>query len=483
MSGISNKAKPFLKWAGGKGQLLPQLEKALPSNLYNNAFTYIEPFVGGGAMLFFMLQKFPNIKRVVINDINSNLTGAYQAIKDDPKGLIYCLKSIEKQYSSILDYEEQKVYYLEMRRRFNYEQLTQLEKTAILIFLNRTCFNGLYRENAKGYFNVPFGRYVNPTICNEELIYADSDLLNQFDVKILTGDFKHTEREITNNELNFFYFDPPYRPLSTTSSFNTYVKEEFGDNEQKALADFCRMISNNHNVLWMLSNSDCSAKNPDDKFFEEIYDGFNINRVYAVRAINANPTKRGKLTELLISNFSKQEEHNMTAEEIIEMPEYKDDFLFEYGSVSNDIFSTSKYKKDIAKTKNYKAGVFYHANGGSLGCGLGQGLYLGKDLMALYNFYNGEGEFGDEVVEYYGTPKFADLVLPSIYEKFENEAVKLFGKQENNNHLRMLTLKKGFDGIRYFDPYTTGEEFVLFNTDKVIKVRTIKAENICVKVV
>ena len=124
-----------------------------------------------------------------------------------------------------------------------------------------------------------------------------------------------------------------------------------------------------------------------------------------------------------ISNFSKQEEHNMTAEEIIEMPEYKDDFLFEYGSVSNDIFSTSKYKKDIAKTKNYKAGVFYHANGGSLGCGLGQGLYLGKDLMALYNFYNGEGEFGDEVVEYYGTPKFADLVLPSIYEKFENEAV------------------------------------------------------------
>lgn len=476
MSGFSNKAKPFLKWAGGKGQLLSQLGKALPSDLYNTSFTYIEPFVGGGAMLFYMLQHFPNINRVVINDINPNLTGAYQIIKDDPKSLVNLLKSIEKHFFSILDYEEQKIYYLEMRRRFNQESLTLLEKTAILIFLNHTCFNGLYRENGKGHFNVPFGSYVNPTICNDELIYADSELLNQYNVQILTGDYKQTGTEITTNDLYFFYFDPPYRPLSNTSCFTTYVKERFGDNEQKELADFCRKLSKNNNVLWMLSNSDCSAKNPEDMFFEDIYAGFYFNRLSAVRSINANPSKRGKLTELLISNFSKQDKYEMTAEEIIEMPEYKEDFLFEYGGISIDIFSTSKYKKDIAKSKNYRNGVYFHALGGTLNCGLGQGLYLGKDPIALYNFYNGEGEFGDKVVEYHGTPKFADLVLPSSYETFEKEAIKLFGIQENNNHLKMLTLKNGFDGIRYFDPYTTGEEFVLFNTDKVKMIRTIKAD-------
>ena len=304
-------AKPFVKWAGGKGQLLPQLEAALPLQLYEKQFNYIEPFVGGGAMLFFMLQKFPNIKQVVINDINSNLTGVYQTIKKTPQSLINLLKEIESQYLPITDNEEQRTYYLNMRNRYNNEQLTPTEKAAFLIFLNRTCFNGLYRENAKGFFNVPFGRYKNPTICNEELINADSELLNRFDVKILTGDFKQTAKEITNDELNFFYFDPPYRPLSATSSFNTYVKEVFGDKEQKGLAEFCRKISQNKNVLWMLSNSDCSAKNPDDTFFEDIYEGFKINRVYAVRAINANPSKRGKLSELLISNFSKQEEDDI----------------------------------------------------------------------------------------------------------------------------------------------------------------------------
>lgn len=185
MYAATNIAKPFLKWAGGKGQLLSQLEAALPEGLHEEEFTYIEPFVGGGAMLFFMLQSFPNIKRAVINDINAHLTGAYQMIKDDPEGLVYRLKHIEQQYLPITDYEEQRAYYLEMRRRFNEEKLSPLDKTAILIFLNRTCFNGLYRENAKGFFNVPFGRYTNPTICNEALIYADSELLNRFDVQII----------------------------------------------------------------------------------------------------------------------------------------------------------------------------------------------------------------------------------------------------------------------------------------------------------
>ena len=297
-------AKPFIKWVGGKGQLLQQLESALPSNLYDEEFTYVEPFVGGGAMLFFMLQHFDNIKRVVINDINHNLTEAYANIKQEPEGLVYRLKHIEQQYLGINSEDARKDFYLEMRRRFNEDALNSLDKTALLIFLNRTCFNGLYRENAKGKFNVPFGRYANPTICNEEIIYADSELLNRFDVQILNGDFKETAKAIDETGLTFFYFDPPYRPLSATSSFNSYVKEDFNDDSQRGLADFCRMLDRKEYVRWMLSNSDCSAKNPADTFFEDIYEGFDIQRVYASRMVNANASKRGKLTELLIRNYT-----------------------------------------------------------------------------------------------------------------------------------------------------------------------------------
>ena len=259
-------AKPFIKWVGGKGQLLQQLERQLPTDLHEEEFTYIEPFVGGGAMLFYMLQNFMNIKQVVINDINRNLTEAYRVIKQEPEGLVYRLKHIEQQYLNITTEDGRKIFYLEMRRRFNEEVLNSLDKTAIFIFLNRTCFNGLYRENAKGFFNVPFGRYANPTICNEEVIYADSELLNRYDVQILNGDFKETAKAIDKAEQTFFYFDPPYRPLSTTSSFNSYVKESFNDDGQRALADFCRMLDRKDNVRWMLSNPDCSAKNPADTF-------------------------------------------------------------------------------------------------------------------------------------------------------------------------------------------------------------------------
>ena len=280
------------------------MENQLPSDLYNEDFTYVEPFVGGGAMLFFILQHFVNIKRVVINDINRNLTEAYRVIKQKPEGLVYRLKHIEQQYLNITTEDERKNFYLEMRRRFNEEVLSSLDKSAILIFLNRTCFNGLYRENTKGKFNVPFGRYANPTICNEEVIYADSELLNRFDVQILNEDFKDTAKAINKTGLTFFYFDPPYRPLSATSSFNRYVKDDFNDDCQRDLADFCRMLDRKGNVCWMLSNSDCSAKNPLDTFFEDIYEGFDIQRVYASRMVNANASKRGKLTELLIRNYT-----------------------------------------------------------------------------------------------------------------------------------------------------------------------------------
>ena len=299
---MSTEAKPFLKWAGGKGQLLSQLDQHLPAELVQQQFTYIEPFVGGGAMLFYMLRKYPNIKHAVINDINPHLITAYRIIKEQPNELIQRLAALEQDYFSQPDEEAKRGYYLNVRNIFNKAQLDDVDRTKYLLFLNRTCFNGLYRVNAKGKFNVPFGRYLHPTICNAETILADSELLNRADVTILNGDFELTANEMRDG-LNFFYFDPPYRPLNATSSFNSYAKEEFNDDEQIRLRDFCTRLNEQASVRWMLSNADCSAKNPEDTFFEDIYANFHIHRVNASRAINANPAKRGKLTELLIKNY------------------------------------------------------------------------------------------------------------------------------------------------------------------------------------
>ena len=299
---MNTAAKPFLKWAGGKGQLLSQLDQHLPKGISRIDFTYLEPFVGGGAMLFHILQQFPNIKKAVINDINSYLITAYRVIKNSPDELIKRLSELENQYYSTGDNEAQKSFFLRVRETFNKVEMDDIDRTKYLIFLNRTCFNGLYRVNSKGKFNVPFGRYLHPTICNAETIKADSELLNRVELVILNGDFEQTIDHLSDG-FNLFYFDPPYRPLNATSSFNSYSKEDFNDEEQIRLRDFCVKLSEYSNVKWMLSNADCSAKNPDDTFFEEIYRGFNINRVYASRAINANPSKRGKLTELLITSY------------------------------------------------------------------------------------------------------------------------------------------------------------------------------------
>lgn len=298
---MNAEAKPFLKWAGGKGQLLSQLHEHLPVELFQQEFTYVEPFVGGGAMLFHMLRVFPNMKKVVVNDINPHLITAYRVIKEQPFELINRLASLEKEYYS-LDEGERKNYYLIIRKIYNETLLDEIERTKYLLFLNRTCFNGLYRVNAEGKFNVPYGKYVRPTICNRETIMVDSELLNRSNVVILNGDYEQTIDYIGRG-LNFFYFDPPYRPLNATSSFNTYAKGAFNDNEQIRLANFCKDLNRFSHVKWMLSNADCSAKNSDDTFLENIYADFHIHRVVASRAINANPAKRGKLTELLIKNY------------------------------------------------------------------------------------------------------------------------------------------------------------------------------------
>lgn len=293
------KAKPFLKWAGGKTQLLPTIDSFLPDIFQSEKeITYIEPFVGGGAVLFYLLQKYTNIKRVIINDINPHLINTYKVVRDEPYSLIDVLNGLQNQYRALNDYDKQKEFYLTVRKHFNNKSLTEIEEAAYMIFMNRTCFNGLYRENSKGEFNVPFGRYSNPTICDEDLILADSELLQN--VKILNGDFSHTAKYVQG--YTFFYFDPPYRPLDATSSFNSYVKESFDDNEQIRLKDFYSALSD-EGCNALLSNSDCKSRNAEDDFFDRLYADFFIARVYAKRCINANPAKRGTLTELLIRNY------------------------------------------------------------------------------------------------------------------------------------------------------------------------------------
>jgi DNA adenine methylase len=286
-------AKPFLKWAGGKTQLLCEIDDVIDNRFKQNQFNYIEPFVGGGAVLFWILQKYPNIKQAVINDINSDLINSYKTIKESVEELIPVLQRYQKEFHSLnKDSKERQEYYYSKRKLFNSRSSDKITQTALFIFLNRTCFNGLYRVNRKNEFNVPIGNYKTPMICDEENLRAVNKILQK--VIILNGDFEETLKYAEKNTL--FYFDPPYKPLSITSSFNAYSKDSFDDNEQIRLAKFCEKID----ILgyqWVLSNSD-----PDDKFFDKLYNKFNIKRVFAKRSINSNPSKRGVLTELLITN-------------------------------------------------------------------------------------------------------------------------------------------------------------------------------------
>lgn len=288
------KAKPFVKWVGGKTQLIDQLEALLPADFdkWENV-TYIEPFVGGGAMLFYMLQTYPNIKRAVINDINADLTTCYRVVRNNPTELVQSLQILQAEYYALHSEADRKTFYLQKRDEFNQKNLDPICNTTLFFFLNRTCFNGLYRVNKSGMFNVPFGRYETPTICDPVTIYADSLLLQN--VEIMTGDYQQTLDAAKGATL--FYFDPPYRPLNNTSSFNDYTKEDFNDAAQRRLKEFCDKVEA-AGYKFMLSNSDCK-----DMFFDDLYLQYNISRVFASRSVNANPAKRGKLTELLVRNF------------------------------------------------------------------------------------------------------------------------------------------------------------------------------------
>lgn len=294
-----NLTKPFLKWAGGKSQLLNEISYYYPFD--NKINKYAEPFVGGGAVLFDVLNKF-DLESVYISDINAELINAYQIIKDDVNSLVALLKYMQDEYCS-KKYDDQKDYYLDMRKRFNYLKVngnkkTNIEKAALMIFLNKTCFNGLFRVNRKGEFNVPMGKYKNPKICDEENLRAISSKLNN--VEIVCGDYTESENFIDSN--TFVYFDPPYRPLTETASFTSYAEGMFNDQNQLELAAYVTRL-NEKGAKLVVSNSDPKNIDTNDNFFDDIYGSQNIKRITAKRMINCNGERRGKVSELLISNY------------------------------------------------------------------------------------------------------------------------------------------------------------------------------------
>jgi len=292
--------KPFLKWAGGKGQLLDKIKEYYPFE-EGNITRYAEPFIGGGAVLFDILSKY-QLDEVYISDINADLINTYRAIRDDVDKVIGFLKSMEEKFLSF-EIEERKNYFYQQRDRFNSLKsenynIVDLEKAALMIFLNKTCFNGLYRVNKKGLFNVPMGSYKKPTICDEKNLRAVSECLQN--VIIVYGDYKQSESFIDRR--TFVYFDPPYRPITESASFTAYTEYDFNDKEQIELAEFVNKIDKMGAKI-VISNSDPKNIDENDNFFDEIYSSHMIKRVDATRMINSNAKKRGKIKELLISNF------------------------------------------------------------------------------------------------------------------------------------------------------------------------------------
>ena len=289
--------KPFVKWAGGKSQLLNEIRSKYPANIEK----YCEPFVGGGAVLFDVLEKF-SPKEVLINDINFELINTYNQIKNNIDELIKKLNKYQKDYVD-KDEENRLNIYLKNRDKYNklilkYVDDDLLEKASLFIFLNKTCFNGLYRVNKDGLYNVPKGKYSNPLICDEKNLREISKLLQN--VKVINGDFELCNKFI--DKKTFVYIDPPYRPLNETASFNSYAKHEFDDKEQIRLGKFIDNI-NKKGAKVVLSNSDPKNVNNKDDFFDDLYKSYNIVRINAKRMINSKGSKRGTVKELLIANY------------------------------------------------------------------------------------------------------------------------------------------------------------------------------------
>lgn len=301
------KVKPFLKWAGGKRQVINELESNFPPQILGTKKIdlYVEPFVGGGALFFYLLSNY-SVKKSIINDINQDLMLTYKVIKLFPEELIKKLDIIQTEYLK-LDTEGKKEYfYKKLRTPYNQLKIdykeenkaSWTEKAALLIALNKTCFNGLYRQNSRGEFNVPVGYYKNPKILDEENLRNVGKLLQ--DVEILCGSYDAIK--IPKGKKAFIYFDPPYRPLSTTSSFTKYSKVDFNDEDQKKLANHFRKLDKEGHYL-LLSNSDPTNTDENDLFFDKLYKGYHIQKILAERFINSDSSKRKAIRELLITNY------------------------------------------------------------------------------------------------------------------------------------------------------------------------------------
>ncbi len=269
----------LIKWAGGKKQLLEQFEQFFPKQIEN----YFEPFVGGGTVAFYLLKTHPEIKKTFLSDINEELIITYNAVKNDIEELIALLKKHKLNHN--------KEFYYKIREE-DKNNLTPVQIAARFIYLNRTCFNGLYRVNSKGQFNVPIGSYKNPSICNEDDLREISRLLQKDDIK--TVQFYEAVKEAKKGDL--IYFDPPYYPLTKGKNFTTYTKDNFLEKEQEKLAELFKKLDGNGCKV-MLSNSDTD-------FIKDLYKGYNINFVKATRMINCDATKRGKINEVVITNYS-----------------------------------------------------------------------------------------------------------------------------------------------------------------------------------
>lgn len=297
-----NPAKPFLKWAGGKGQLIDQISVHVPPALKMGRIKkYFEPFLGGGA-LFFWLAEHYDFEETYLFENNPAVSVCYQVIQKDVKRLVKELNLLESEYFLRTD-SQREIYFYERREEFNGYLKKRaanglVRRSALLIFLNKTCFNGLYRVNSSGEFNVPFGRYKNPTICHEENLYAVHEILQRGEV--ICGDFALCLEKADSR--SFVYFDPPYRPISPTANFNSYAKDAFDDSEQKRLRKVFGELDKKDAYV-MLSNSDPKNGNFNDNFFDDLYRGYHIERLTATRLINCNADRRGEITEILVMNY------------------------------------------------------------------------------------------------------------------------------------------------------------------------------------
>ena len=281
--------KPFLKWVGGKTKLLSEIEKSLPKNLIKKSFNYVEPFLGGGAVFFHLIQKF-DIEKAYLNDLNNKLIDVYKDVRDKNTELIQKLKKLELDYYGSSD---KKTFFLDKRNEFNTIKKST-EKSALFVFLNKTGFNGMYRENSKGEFNIPFGKMKAPMICNKKLLTQINKILNDNEIVFSSKSF---EKVIVDEANTFYYLDPPYRPVSKTSSFTNYTRRSFSEKTQQLLKEYCDTI-NSKEAFFMQSNS-----YSNDGFFQKLYKDRKINNLNVTRTISADGSKRNKVKEIIIRNY------------------------------------------------------------------------------------------------------------------------------------------------------------------------------------